>query len=93
MLELFQFFRNFKIAFYFLKKNSPRPGFTKSRSSVFFSDKGNTLILRDINYIQPLQQCNILAVRMHIAKKTKKRIQVINYITPFLLSVEYLMHG
>jgi hypothetical protein len=93
-LNYFNFSETSKLHFIFLKRihldpDSPNPG-----HRFFFSDKGNTLILRDINYIQPLQQCNILVVRMHIAKKkTKKKIQVINYITPFLLSVEYLMHG
>jgi hypothetical protein len=39
-----------------------------------FFDKGNILISGDTKYTQPMQQHNTkMAVRMHIAKKKKKK--------------------
>jgi hypothetical protein len=50
-------------------------------------DKGNIIILRDINYTEPLQQRNtLMAVRMHTPKKAKKKLrkQKIRYGIPAL---------
>jgi hypothetical protein len=50
-------------------------------SPITFFDKGNILISKDINYTQPLQQRNtLMTVRMHTAKKDKRKTQrVIQY--------------
>jgi hypothetical protein len=52
---------------------------------MIFLDKGNTLISRDTNYIQHLQQRNtLMAVRMHtvLKKETKKIKHRLRYFGP-----------
>jgi hypothetical protein len=41
-----------------------------------FFDKGNILISKDTNYTQPLQQrTTLMALRMHTAKKKKRKLR------------------
>jgi hypothetical protein len=55
---------------------------------LIFFDKGNILISRDTNYIQPLQQRNtLMAVWIHTAKRKKKLRKNTRYCIPVLTTI------